>query len=65
MIRADVFSLLSVSMTVQLIDSAEDSEAIKRGIIKFLEQECNERVERMGVFERLRGWNSLLHMKCN
>ena len=44
MMRADVFSLIAISMSVQLIENSNDSEAIKKGVLKFLEFECNEKV---------------------
>ena len=61
MIRADIFSLLSISMSDQFFEQSEDSEAIKRGILKFLESEINNKAESMEIFNKLRGWNKFLH----
>jgi len=53
MMRADIFTLLSISMNKDFIKSAGDSKILKLAILKFLEGEDNERVKRMKVFETL------------
>lgn len=61
MMRADVFALLSISMQNMFFKNIEDSDIVKSACLKFLEGEDNKRMERLGVFKHLKGWNKLLH----
>lgn len=63
--RADVFTLLSISTTGEFFNDAEKSTLIKKTVSKFLEGEYNDRVRRQSTFSTLKGWNNLLYQKCN
>lgn len=65
MMRADVFALLSISMQNLFFKKVEDSEIVKTACLKFMEGEDNHRIKNMGAFNYLKGWNKLLHQKCN
>jgi len=65
MMRADVFALLSISTNSDFIADPADSQVIKTAVLKFLEGEFNEKAAQYQVFSRLKGWNKLLHEKCN
>jgi len=45
MMRADVFALLSISTTSDVIGDPKHSQTIKAAALKFLEGEFNERVD--------------------
>ena len=65
MVRADVFALLSISTTGEFFSDPQKSSVIKKSVLKFLEGEFNDRVHRQSAFATLKGWNNLLHQKCN
>lgn len=65
MMRADVYSLVSISTDSSFFAEAQHQQLVKVAALKFLEGEFNERVKKQGVFARLQGWNKLLHQKCN
>lgn len=64
MIRADLFALLSITTHGGIFKTYEQQAIMKKQIINFLAGEFNQRAENMELFERLLGWNKLLHMKC-
>ena len=61
MMRADVFSLLSISMQNLFFRNVQDSEIVKSACLKFIDGEDNNKIKNMGVFKFLKGWNKLLH----
>ena len=61
MMRADIFALLYCSMNSSFIQKADTSQLIKKSLVKFLESELNFRVNQMGTFKQLIGWNRLLY----
>ena len=65
MMRADVFSLLSISMQNMFFRNVQDSEIVKSACLKFIDGEDNKKIKSMGLFKYLNGWNKLLHQKCN
>lgn len=44
MLRADIFSLLSICQAEEIFKSPRDSEIIKNSVIKYLESENHEKL---------------------
>ena len=65
MLRADLFTLLSICQADEFFKSPRDSEIIKNSIIKYLESEDADKLQDAAILDRLKGWNKLLHQKCN
>ena len=63
--RADLFTLMSFCTNSEFINDALDTVAIKKSLYNFFRGEMNSRVDKFGTFEKLFGWNRLLHYKCN
>ena len=64
MIRADIFTLLGVCESSDFIHQEHHIYHIKKGCIKFLHGEFNERAKKLEIFDTLKGWNKIMHHKC-
>lgn len=65
MVRADLFALMSCATNSDFVKDAADTIAIKKSLFNFFKGEMNARAKKIGTFEKLTGWNKLLHLKCN
>jgi hypothetical protein len=63
MMRADIFTGLCISEAGMFIKNFDDSRALKMATMKYFEQEAYERNK--DTFLKLKGWNYILHHKCN
>ena len=61
MMRADIFSLLSVSNSNSLLKDQNSSTRLKKSLIKYLESDYNARADELFILELLTGWNRVLH----
>lgn len=52
-------------MNKDFVNQAKYSEAIRSTTIKFFEGEESDKVKNMGILKFLKGWNKILHDKCN
>lgn len=70
MMRADVFTLLSMSSSAQMMSRGKWSEQIRRGCLLMLElemmsKEMRKQIENNKLFKnKFRGWHKVLHHKC-
>jgi hypothetical protein len=65
MMRADMFALLSVSQTEEFFKTPAEAEMVKNAVVQYLESERADKVLEMEVVQKLKGWNKILHQKCN
>ena len=65
MMRADIYSILSISTDSNFFNEPNHQSIVKVAVLKFLEGEFNDRIKNWDVLKSLKGWNKLLHMKCN
>ena len=70
MMRADVFTLLSMTDSAQMMNKGKWSEQMRRGCLLMLELETmakdiRKQIENNKLFKnKFRGWHRALHHKC-
>ena len=63
--RASLFTLLSIAHSRDFIQNKLQSKFIKEAIIKFNQFDSDNVMNEINIYDKIDGWNELLHDKCN
>lgn len=63
MLRADLWTLLSISESCRFIKSTVQSDRLKKGVVKFTEKSQDSANKHEAILLRLKGWNKIVQDK--